>query len=324
MPLISIIIPVYNVNSFLPKLFTNLRQQDLTQAEVIFIDDGSTDGSSDTLDRLSKGTGYKVIHQTNAGVAAARNKGLSEARGDYLCFIDPDDAISSNYIKAFKENILKCPADIVIANWSRVTGKGVTQPFLKQKSFDEHPTPRQILSEILKGKTVLGSLWGKLFAAKLFDNNIFPLQRTCSDFLPVMNAILSAQTFNFLPDAVYYYTCDRGTSLQNTQNMNDVKDSVEVHIQAANRINAQYDDLSDLITADMLDASLDACKHICCSLAIPPDLKKTQFKLYNRYMRQHLVYVIHKVRPFKHACMMLCVALGYTPTRLILRAKGKR
>ena len=101
--LISVIIPVYNVKTFLPSLFENLNEQNLTHTEVLFIDDGSTDGSSDELDRLAKDTDFIVIHQENSGVAAARNYALDAAQGEYLCFIDPDDRISLDYLHVLKQ-----------------------------------------------------------------------------------------------------------------------------------------------------------------------------------------------------------------------------
>jgi glycosyltransferase involved in cell wall biosynthesis len=96
---ISFIIPVYNCKAFLPDCVSSIRQAGLSDYEILLIDDGSTDGSGALCDELASGCPeIRVIHQANAGVSAARNRGIREASGQLLLFMDADDSIDSQLL----------------------------------------------------------------------------------------------------------------------------------------------------------------------------------------------------------------------------------
>ncbi len=108
---ITVIVPVFNGRLYLDDLMVNFHQQTTKDFEVIFVNDGSTDGTKEKLDTIAMETQdfrVRVIHQKNAGVSAARNRGIDTAEGKYICFIDADDAISENYfellLKAIEEH----------------------------------------------------------------------------------------------------------------------------------------------------------------------------------------------------------------------------
>ncbi|HJH49587.1 glycosyltransferase family 2 protein, partial [Merdimonas faecis] len=90
--IISIIIPVYNTGNYLQECIDSVRQQSYKSLELIFINDGSTDNSSAILDKAAESDPrIKVIEQENSGLSAARNRGMREASGDYIMFLDSDD-----------------------------------------------------------------------------------------------------------------------------------------------------------------------------------------------------------------------------------------
>lgn len=93
-PLVSVVVPVYNAEPYLRECLDSLFGQTLKEIEIIAVDDGSTDGSGKILDEFAaRDRRLKVIHQENAGVSAARNRGIKAARGRYLTFVDADDRI---------------------------------------------------------------------------------------------------------------------------------------------------------------------------------------------------------------------------------------
>lgn len=99
--LVSVVIPVYNVRAYLKACLESVLQQTYKNFETIMVDDGSTDGSADLCDEYAKrDSRFSVIHQKNSGVASARNKALSMARGEFLLFIDSDDWIDPDYIES--------------------------------------------------------------------------------------------------------------------------------------------------------------------------------------------------------------------------------
>lgn len=112
-PLVSIIIPVYNAKTHLEACVQSILDQSYKHFELLLINDGSSDGSSELCDELSqKSEKIRVIHKENGGVSSARNAGLDVARGDYVVFVDSDDVISNNYLEAFIESSDK--ADLII------------------------------------------------------------------------------------------------------------------------------------------------------------------------------------------------------------------
>lgn len=102
--LISAIIPVYNTIDYLSKCVESIEDQDFNDFEIVMVDDGSTDGSSDLCDKLArKYDNIRVFHQANSGVSAARNLAIEKAQGDFLIFIDSDDTISQGYFSFIRE-----------------------------------------------------------------------------------------------------------------------------------------------------------------------------------------------------------------------------
>ena len=105
-PLISVIVPVYNVEQFLPYCIDSIIVQTFTDYELLLVDDGSRDNSGKICDEYAKKDNrIRVFHKVNGGVSSARNLGLNNANGEWVCFIDSDDTVSNNYIQHMAEAI---------------------------------------------------------------------------------------------------------------------------------------------------------------------------------------------------------------------------
>lgn len=118
--LISVIIPVYNAADTIDRCAKSLFAQTYPNYELIFVDDGSKDGSGEKLDQLGKDRKrMKVIHQENAGAAKARNVGMNAAQGDYICFVDSDDIVGPNYLKKMHGVIEVGEADVACVQYVR-------------------------------------------------------------------------------------------------------------------------------------------------------------------------------------------------------------
>lgn len=122
MPYFSIIIPVYNVAPYLRECLDSVLAQTFTDWEAICVDDGSTDGSGAILDEYAaKDKRFRVIHQANAGVSAARNKALDVLNGEYVCFVDSDDKVDSCWL-LFARNLLSTKNDIAMMSFKHWYG----------------------------------------------------------------------------------------------------------------------------------------------------------------------------------------------------------
>lgn len=118
MKLLSIIVPTYNVRLYVGECVQSLLHQDYKNFEIIIVDDGSNDGSSEICDSLQRlDSRVKVIHQKNAGLSSARNSGLKVATGDYISFIDSDDLVSPTMFTELIDSLEKNNADVAICNF---------------------------------------------------------------------------------------------------------------------------------------------------------------------------------------------------------------
>lgn len=123
--LVSVILPVYNKIKYLPTTLPSLLSQTYRDFELIAVDDGSTDGSGDFLDRLAKtDSRVKVIRQPNAGVAAARNAALDRASGDYVVFADADDTVCPDWLEVLAKEAETSGADIVVSGFFSTDSNG--------------------------------------------------------------------------------------------------------------------------------------------------------------------------------------------------------
>src|SRR5574344_185554 len=122
--MVSIIIPVYNAERFLKECFDSILAQTYDNYEIIVVDDGSVDTSIQIEEEYSKKVaGFRIIKQANSGQGVARNRGLDIARGEYIAFIDSDDAMKPDFLKEAVAKIEAGNYDIVVANYDKINEK---------------------------------------------------------------------------------------------------------------------------------------------------------------------------------------------------------
>ena len=121
---ISIIMPIYNAEIYLEESVNSILNQNFEDFELICIDDGSTDNSLAILNEISKkDSRLRVISQKNLGAGAARNKGIKESLGEYICFIDSDDYVIPEYLEIAYDNITSNNSDIVFYKIGNIKGR---------------------------------------------------------------------------------------------------------------------------------------------------------------------------------------------------------
>lgn len=172
--LVSIIIPVYNVEKYIRQCVRSLINQDYMNIEIILVDDGSLDKSGNIIDELQKkDKRILVIHQENSGVSSARNKGLSVAKGEYVMFVDGDDWVDEEYVSYFVKMINKSQCDMAM-NKNNHTG-------IKDKSHSKigEFDAEKVIEMIYMGE-IFVAVWNKIYKKSflndnhiVFDNNIW-------------------------------------------------------------------------------------------------------------------------------------------------------
>ncbi|MBP3892225.1 MAG: glycosyltransferase family 2 protein [Solobacterium sp.] len=202
--LISVIVPVYNAQRYLSRCLDSILAQTYQNIEVIVIDDGSKDESySLCLEYAKKDSRVVVLQEENHGAAMARNLGLDHCSGDYICFVDADDAIVSNFIEILYANLKKYDAQISCCNYVRLK-EGESEPIIEEKQPVHYENGLIYLSQ--KDWTNAVILCNKLFDAKLFSSLRFPVHTACEDELVIHYLLNEARLVDIAePLYLYYY-----------------------------------------------------------------------------------------------------------------------
>lgn len=201
-PLISVIIPVYNVKKYIKKCILSVEKQSYSNLEIIIINDGSTDGSGEICDKMASfDTRIRVIHQENRGLSSARNRGLSNARGEFISFIDSDDYIHFDMISllfgCLKENrgLLAC-CDFTSLEEFKINHQ--VNPITLQQD--------EAISMILDHKGFKCYAWNKLYKKDLFTNIKFPEGKAYEDIITTYNLFKEVNFIMYIKQPLYHYT----------------------------------------------------------------------------------------------------------------------
>lgn len=183
--LVSIIIPVYNVETYLERCLDSVLSQTYENYEVIIVNDGSTDDSLTICKKyLEKSDKITLYNQVNQGVSVTRNVGLSKAKGEIICFIDADDFVSDIYIETLYINMMNENADISICNSTRdgIFDKKATA---KIEKWDN----KYAITQFLQNEVLDTTVWGKLFKRSILENLKFEKIKIGEDQIFLFRAI---------------------------------------------------------------------------------------------------------------------------------------
>ena len=207
--LVSIIVPVYNVAPYVTECLDSILGQTYPHIEVLVVDDGSTDDSGAVCDMVAaRDERVRVIHQANAGLSAARNAGLEIARGDYIAFVDSDDAVSPRFLEA----LLSTRADIaqcVFCTDVRSLCAGPVAYGCKDR-LDRRMYAERASQDASGAYTVV---WNKLYRASLLREVRFPVGRQHEDEYVTYRLAWSAQDIAVLPYPLYFYRQRLGSTM---------------------------------------------------------------------------------------------------------------
>lgn len=227
-PSVSVIIPVYNVKPYLERCLDSVLHQTFQNFELILVDDGSEDGSSELCDSYAgRWEKIRVIHQPNMGAGLSRNHGLEAARGRYIMFSDSDDYMECNLLKSLYEAVTRADADCAVAGCTVEYSDKRTSAFSYVKQ-EEHFRTREDMDRLLLGSVSsppghgLDSVYGQSACARMYrrelfaEHNIrFVSERECisEDIVFNVDFLKHAGRAVAIPDTSYHYECGHRGSL---------------------------------------------------------------------------------------------------------------
>lgn len=242
LPKVSVIIPVYNVEKYLRKCLDSVINQTYTNLEIICVDDGSPDNSGAILDEYShKDSRIIVIHQENAGVSAARNRGLDIATGEYITFVDSDDWLEPECYELAVAEFLKDP-EIDLVNY----GCNIINE--RNCSEDEYKNMDNWLNYPFSGKRVLtaqlsqrltSNLWGWFFKSKAITSR-FKDYKYAEDMLFFFETLINIQYFYFIKAKLYNYVLNPNSALAKFSEFNNSVYAYETRINQFKDIYQHY------------------------------------------------------------------------------------
>lgn len=208
-PLVSVVIPAYNVADYLDECLESVVAQTYASLEIILVDDGSTDDTGERCDSWAvKDARVHVVHQSNGGLSAARNTGISLAQGEYLLIIDSDDRISRELVQRCVMQLEDNSADFVHFGYRTISATG--------DSVKKHPNPdadsHELLLLVLSNRVESHS-WQFLCRRSLYDGISFPEGRKAEDVATTYKLVARANRCVLIPDCLYEYRIREGSIL---------------------------------------------------------------------------------------------------------------
>ena len=223
-PLVTVIIPVYNVEQYLVKCIDSVCGQTYKNLEIILVDDGSLDHCPQICDEYADtDSRIHVIHKENSGQGSARNRALDICHGEYIAFLDSDDYWDENYVASLMKEFTDSELDIVVCNYYCVTpeGKSLKSPhsIIQKKNY----TNIEALQTILYWKEFGVAPWAKIYRAAVWRNVRFKEDRIYEDLATTYLVYYVARKVRFVNQPLMYYVIRPNSDIHQSFNPKKIR-----------------------------------------------------------------------------------------------------
>ena len=241
-PLVSILIPVYNAEAYLLNLMKQLRSQIFINWEVVMVNDGSTDGSGELCEQLAA-TDHRIriIHQSNQGVSATRNKLLQKARGTYVAFVDADDCLDNYYLEKLVKQMQQTSSDLVVCGYEEIReikGNVISRQdslFYPNNCLDVNQMSSLIMPYMNSG--LFNPLWNKLYKRQIIESYQLSFRenmKTGEDLIFNLDYFRNIKTVSFVNESLYGYMRRQNNSITYQYMDQMYQKGLEIHQEVEN------------------------------------------------------------------------------------------
>ena len=211
--LLSVIVPAYNVEKYIVNCLESILQQSVSfDYEVIVVNDGSTDTTGAICENYKHRKGFRIIHQENRGLSAARNTGIACSKGEYLCFVDSDDELPEDSLECLMTLALQQHAKLVVGSYEKCLRNGTVlhTKLLRNEQVTENTLP--------------GFAWGKVFHYSVFMNLRFPEGYWFEDSImaQIVHPLCKDSTYSTSHICYKYYSNETGITVSSKGNMKSI------------------------------------------------------------------------------------------------------
>ncbi len=223
-PKLSVVVPFFNNGDVLDDCLRSIAGQTFTDLEVIMVDDGSTDQGPEVARKGAEADRrFTLIHSPNGGPGGARNRGVEQARGEFLAFVDGDDMLPPHAYEVLLHTLESSGSDFVSGAVNRISTEGVKPSALHQRAIKG----RKIGTHVTRSPELLYdiSVWNKLFRRSFWDAHglYYPEQMVWEDLQLMTRAHVLAKAVDVIPDYIYYWRERAAGALSITQNRTDIQ-----------------------------------------------------------------------------------------------------
>lgn len=321
-PTISIIVPVYNTEQYLPKCLDSIAAQTFTDFEVLMIDDGSTDGSGEICDRYSQSDSrFIIIHQSNQGVSASRNNGLKQARGNYIAFVDSDDYVHPQMLELLYMAIRQGDYDFSTARYlsvnidQEIEIERIIEPRFRKLSAEE------IICNLFgkSGEDVQYMVcWNKLYNKCLLENIYFSAFKVSEDLLFNIEVFSKVCQAIEVDSKLYYYT-QRNTSASHSVSEKQIIDRIDASYTCLRYIPSGSAEEACCVTKlyKVLFSSRFFGRKEMYQKNVARRIKEVHKQIYKRFLQSKYISAVYKIlfMGFFYCPLLYRVFVGFNELR---------
>ncbi len=324
--LVTIIVPIYKVEKYLPKCIESLIHQTYENLEIILVNDGSPDNCGEICDKYSKKDNrIQVIHKQNGGLSDARNKAIKIAKGDYILLADSDDWIPLDAVENMYSLAKEKECDIVVGQANIVYELKEKKEIKENEAYIKEYSNKEALEVMLYNSEITNMACNKLYKRQLFNGIEYPVGKLYEDLATTYKLIAKSKKVVVTSKKTYNYLIDRNDSIMNTKfNINRMQ-ALQFTEKILQFVRENYPDIEKAAISRLYME----CIFILLKLPYAKEYKEENRKI-KRYLRKYRIRVLSNSKVPKKQKMLCIVAIGgRIPLRMIwnlketMKKKGK-